>query len=161
MLDTDDLGTILGVWAHPDDEAFLSAGLMARAVDRGHRGACVTATPGERGTSDPAAWPPERLGRRRALELRASLAAAGVTDHRFLGYVDGTLDQADDRNGTDRIAAALAAVEPDTVVTFGPDGATGHLDHAAVSRWATRAVVGAARPPRLLYATTTAEFTRR
>ena len=28
----DDLGTILGVWAHPDDEAYLSAGLMAMAT---------------------------------------------------------------------------------------------------------------------------------
>jgi LmbE family N-acetylglucosaminyl deacetylase len=27
------LGTILGVWAHPDDEAYLSAGTMAGAVD--------------------------------------------------------------------------------------------------------------------------------
>ena len=25
------LGTIVGVWAHPDDEAYLSAGLMAAA----------------------------------------------------------------------------------------------------------------------------------
>ena len=28
----DELGTILGVWAHPDDETYLSAGIMARAV---------------------------------------------------------------------------------------------------------------------------------
>src|ERR671922_141060 len=41
----DDLGTILGVWAHPDDEAYLSAGLMARAVRNGSRVVCVTATP--------------------------------------------------------------------------------------------------------------------
>ena len=27
------LGTVLGIWAHPDDEAFLSAGLMAAARD--------------------------------------------------------------------------------------------------------------------------------
>ncbi len=27
-----DLGTVLGIWAHPDDEAYLSAGLMMRAV---------------------------------------------------------------------------------------------------------------------------------
>ena len=28
------LGTILGVWAHPDDDIYLSAGLMAQAVAR-------------------------------------------------------------------------------------------------------------------------------
>ena len=26
-----ELGTILGIWAHPDDEAYLSAALMAEA----------------------------------------------------------------------------------------------------------------------------------
>ena len=46
------LGTLLGIWAHPDDEAFLSAGLMAAARDAGHRVVCVTATLGERGTDD-------------------------------------------------------------------------------------------------------------
>ena len=45
----DDLGTVLGVWAHPDDETWLSAGLMARAVDQGRRVVCVTATRGEAG----------------------------------------------------------------------------------------------------------------
>ena len=48
----DELGTILGIWAHPDDEAWLSAGLMARAVDAGSRIVCVTATRGELGVQD-------------------------------------------------------------------------------------------------------------
>jgi LmbE family N-acetylglucosaminyl deacetylase len=37
---TGELGTILGVWAHPDDEAYLSAGLMATASRPGG-GWCV------------------------------------------------------------------------------------------------------------------------
>jgi hypothetical protein len=45
------LGTVLGIWAHPDDEAFLSAGLMAAARDVGQRVVCVTATLGEHGTA--------------------------------------------------------------------------------------------------------------
>ena len=40
----DELGNILGVWAHPDDEAYLTAGIMARAVRNGSRVVCVTAT---------------------------------------------------------------------------------------------------------------------
>ncbi len=27
-----DLGTILGVWAHPDDETYLAGGMLAAAV---------------------------------------------------------------------------------------------------------------------------------
>ena len=44
-----DLGTVLGVWAHPDDETYLTAGLMAQTVRRGDRVICVTATRGEEG----------------------------------------------------------------------------------------------------------------
>jgi len=48
------LGTVLGVWAHPDDETYLSAGLMARSVEQGARVVCVTATRGEEGSWDEA-----------------------------------------------------------------------------------------------------------
>src|SRR6185369_15253236 len=72
------LGTILGVWAHPDDEAYLSGGLMALARDNGQRVVCVTATRGERGTPDPVAWPPERLAEERTRELARCLSILGV-----------------------------------------------------------------------------------
>src|SRR5690606_32498893 len=49
--------TLLGLWAHPDDEAYLSAGLMYHFVRRGDRVVVVTATAGERGTADPRTWP--------------------------------------------------------------------------------------------------------
>ena len=50
MIDVADLGTILGVWAHPDDDIYLSAGLMAAAVEAGQRVVDVTATRGEGGS---------------------------------------------------------------------------------------------------------------
>ena len=47
----------------------------------------------------------------------------------------------------------IERVGPDTVLTFGPDGITGHPDHQAVSAWATAAFDRAAAPgARLLYA---------
>lgn len=156
-----DLGTVLGVWAHPDDEAYLSAGLMALARDAGHRVVCVTATRGEHGTDDPVRWPPPRLARRRELELRASLAALDVTEHHFLDYVDGTCARADAGPAVARLAAVMADVRPDTVVTFGPDGLTGHDDHRTVSAWATAARAVAAPRARLLQATTTRAFADR
>ena len=84
-----ELGTILGVWAHPDDEAYLSGGLMAMARDAGSRVVCVTATRGELGTPDPVMWPPERLAAERTGELARSLEILGVTEHHWLGYADG------------------------------------------------------------------------
>jgi LmbE family N-acetylglucosaminyl deacetylase len=158
LTDVRELGTVLGIWAHPDDEAFLSAGLMTMARAAGQHVACVTATWGERGTPDPEAWPPHRMAQLRAAEVRASLAALDVREHHHLGVVDGTCaDQPFDAM-VDRIAAIVAEVRPDTVVTFGPDGMTGHEDHQTVSAWATAAWREAAPGARLLYATTTEDF---
>ena len=76
--DVAELGTILGIWAHPDDEAYLSGGLMAMARDNGQRVVCVTATRGELGTPDPVAWPPDRLAAERTREMARCLAVLGV-----------------------------------------------------------------------------------
>jgi LmbE family N-acetylglucosaminyl deacetylase len=147
--------TLLGVWAHPDDEAYLSAGLMAAARRRGDRVVVVTATAGEHGTDDPRRWPPERLGPMRRHELRASLAALGVHELHFLDYADGGCA---DRDGTAQISGFIDDVRPDVIVTFGPDGMTGHADHLAVSRWTTDAWRATSTGARLWYATLTPEF---
>ena len=154
------LGTVLGVWAHPDDEAYLSGGLMAAAVDAGARVVCVTATSGERGTPDPTEWPPARLRPLRDAELVASLALLGVTDHRHLDYPDGGCDGVPAGEAVGRLVDLIAEVRPDTVLTFGPDGMTGHADHRTVSAWATSAVreTEPGIAPRLLYATRTARW---
>ena len=153
-----DLGTVLGIWAHPDDEAFLSGGLMAAARDAGQRVVCVTATLGEFGTIDPHRWPPQRLGPVRAHELRASLAALDVTEHHLLGITDGTCARQPRDAIVRHLARIIDIVVPDTIVTFGPDGVTGHEDHQTVSAWTTAARDAAAPDTRLLYATTTEEF---
>jgi LmbE family N-acetylglucosaminyl deacetylase len=148
-----ELGTVLGVWAHPDDEAYLSGGLMALARDGGSRVVCVTATRGELGTPDPEAWPPRRLAAERARELARCLAVLGVSEHRWLGYRDGECPDAPASEAVAELCEVIDEVAPDTVVTFGPDGITGHPDHQTVSAWVTAAFDRAAAPgARLLYA---------
>lgn len=157
-----DLGTILGVWAHPDDETYLSAGLMAAAVRNGQRVVCVTATRGEKGSWDEERWPSETMGDVRAQELLRCLAILGVTEHVWLDYVDGECHGVPLDEGVGRVASLIAEVRPDTVLTFGPDGQTGHLDHKAVSAWTTEAVARAPKPrPALYYATVTPEWAER
>jgi len=153
-------GTLLGIWAHPDDEAYLSAALMFTARRAGQRVAVVTATRGELGTDDPATWPPDRLAATREREMAASLAAVDVTEHHWLGYRDGALAQVPDRQAVRRISRLMAEIEPDTVVTFGPDGMTGHSDHRTISGWVTQAWEAGGRRARLWYATFTPEFHR-
>jgi LmbE family N-acetylglucosaminyl deacetylase len=149
-----DLGDIVTVWAHPDDESYLAAGLMAMAVDVGNRVTCVTATAGERG--GPADLEAE-LSWRRPEELRQALAALGVDDSVLLGHPDGGCAWADRSAAADQLAAILRDRRPDTIVTFGPDGLTGHPDHQAVSWWVDLAVDRlAGERPRVLHAAETA-----
>jgi len=61
MRDIRELGTILSIWAHPDDEAYLCGGIMAMAAAADSRVVCVTASRGELGVTDPTRWPPEQL----------------------------------------------------------------------------------------------------
>ena len=155
----DPLGTMLGVWAHPDDEAYLTAGLMARGVRAGSRVVCVTATKGEGGSWDEKRWPSARMGEVRAQELEASLAILGVNEHHWLGYIDGTCSDVPPEEGTARVQAFIEDIRPDSVLTFGPDGMTDHPDHKAVSAWATAAFEAAAPPgSKLYYATVTPEW---
>ena len=44
------------------------------------------------------------------------------------------------------IAGHIRRIQPDVVVTFGPDGAYGHPDHIAISQFTTAAIVAAADP---------------
>jgi LmbE family N-acetylglucosaminyl deacetylase len=155
-LRTRDLGTILSIWAHPDDETYLAGGLMAAAAGNGQRVVCVSASAGEQGTSDPDRWPPARLGPVRRLEGAAAMAALGVKEHRVLGLPDGELARYD-AAGAMLVGKLLDHVQPDTILTFGADGMTFHPDHLAVHRWVVEAWERRGRPARLLQAVWTRE----
>jgi LmbE family N-acetylglucosaminyl deacetylase len=153
-----ELGTILSVWAHPDDETFLAGGIMARAVSLGQRVVCVSATAGELGTDDPVTWPPARLGQVRRWEAAAAMAILGVTEHSFLDLPDGGLAGLDPAEPVRRLSDLMRSVRPDTVLTFGPDGGTFHPDHQTVSTWVGQAWLDAGRPGRLMHRATTEAF---
>jgi len=157
---TVDLGIVLGVWAHPDDDIYLTAGLMASAARTGSRVVDVTATRGEGGSMDEERWPPATMGQVRTQELLRSLEILGVTEHRFLdGPVDVDMETPLDERGAAQVREIMAEVVPDTVLTFGPDGMTGHEGHKSVSRWTTAAFHEVARPgARLYHATTTPDW---
>ena len=151
--------TLLTVWAHPDDEAYLSAGLMLRVARSGGRVVNLTATRGELGGDG--SETPAALAERRTAELEAALAHLGVHEVRHFDYPDGGCDAISDAEGAAAVGEVMDEVRPDLVVTFGPDGITGHPDHIAVSRWTTNAWQARSEPGSLVYATTTPEFVQR
>ena len=160
MTEVGPLGTLLGVWAHPDDDIYLSSGLMVIAARAGERVVDVTATRGEGGSMDEERWPSATMADVRTKELLRSLEILGVDDHRFLdGPVDTDMQTALDESGAPQVRTIMQDVQPRTVLTFGPDGMTGHEGHKSVSRWTTEAFDAVAPPgARLLYATQTPEF---
>jgi LmbE family N-acetylglucosaminyl deacetylase len=90
--------------------------------------------------------------------MRAALAAVGVHDHQWLELPDGGCADVPADEATELVRRAIERVRPDTILTFGPDGMTGHPDHKAVSAWTTaawRATGGAAQ---LWYATLSDRF---
>jgi LmbE family N-acetylglucosaminyl deacetylase len=137
---------LLCVLAHPDDESLGTGGILAKYAAAGVLTSLLVATRGERGwPGTPADYPgPDALGCLREAELRAAAAALNVRDLAFLGYLDGDLDQADPAEAIGRIVAHLRRVRPQVVVTFSPDGGTGHPDHIAISQFTTAAIVAAA-----------------
>jgi LmbE family N-acetylglucosaminyl deacetylase len=156
-----DLGTILGVWAHPDDETYLTAGLMAQAVRDGRRVVCVTATRGEEGSWDEERWPTAKMGEVRDAELMESMRILGVTEHHWLDYYDGTCADVPTEEAVAKVEGIMRDVRPDSVFSFGPDGMTDHPDHQSTCAWATAAFERAAKPgAKLYYATMTPEWAK-
>ncbi|MET0789783.1 MAG: PIG-L family deacetylase [Cellulomonas sp.] len=123
-------------FAHPDDETYSSFGTVAlHAADPGFRLAVLHATDGGAGEVAPGVEVgPDGLGALRRLEDdRAWMAVGLVPDrHDWLDLPDGEVDAVPFPVLVDRVATFLDEERPDVVVTFGPDGVTGHPDHIAV-----------------------------
>lgn len=138
---------LMAVLAHPDDETLGFGGTLAHYADQGVETHVLTATRGQSGRHGEGEHPGrEALGRIREAEEREAARELGVTDVRFLDYVDGELDRADPAGASAAIATHLRRVRPHVVVTFAHEGAYGHPDHIAVSQLATAAAVRAADP---------------
>lgn len=155
------LGTILQIWAHPDDETWCAAGLTMAARANEQRVVCVTATCGEAGkTADATRWPQAQLGAIRKQELDAALKIMDVSEHYWLEYGDGTCAESDEGEALGLLCSLFAEIQPDTIITFGPDGLTGHPDHKTVSHWANLLVqhMQPAKPPKLLYVIESSEW---
>ena len=151
------LGTIMGVWAHPDDESFMVGGILSMAAAAGQTVVCVTATKGELGIQDESKWPAATLAETRTHELETALDILGIQYHHWLGYNDGKCAEVDEAEAVRQIAQLIEQYSPDTIITFPPDGVTGHPDHQAVSRWAQKAAKQSTHPPEVYFAVQTQE----
>ena len=144
---------VLGLFAHPDDEVFCVGGTIARCAGAGAVTAIASLTQGEAGQIRDASTATRRqLGAVRLKEFHQSVAELGVDDVTCLDLGDGRLAS----QPLEVVAAAAGAVidqfQPDVIVTFGPDGGTGHPDHVTSCLATIEALRNTPDPPRLLHA---------
>lgn len=164
--------TLVVFHAHPDDEALLTAGTMARAAAAGHRVVLVVATDGALGLTDEATYGTKgaALASTRGRELAASASALGAARTIELGHADSGSgpEVLPDPPGqrrfvrvlVDEAAGALAEIllqeRADVLTTYDPHGGYGHRDHVHVHEVGARAAELARErglPVTLLWAT--------
>lgn len=143
---------LLAFIPHPDDESYSFGGTIALGARAGWECFVECASFGERGKRhDGGDTTPNGVAEAREVELEASCRALGARPPRFWGLPDGELRL--HRGEQRRISAAITRLQPDLVLTLGPDGAYGHPDHVALFRWVTEAWTSLPDPkPPLLYA---------
>lgn len=144
---------VVAVNAHPDDEAILMGGTLARLSAQGHRVVLVTATDGDAGPGG-SRYAEGGLGARRLRELRASGLALGAPQVIDLGYGDSgmgpdilepsggreRLHTVDVAEAATRVAAILVEQQADVVIGCDEAGGYGHRDHVQVHHIVRRAV---------------------
>ena len=141
-----DARPILAVFAHPDDERVIGP-LLSLLARQGRETHLVIATDGSKGVRDHAGIPAgPRLAAARKLEAECAAKRLGVRELHLLGLEDGGLTSF---NALGRLRTQLDSVigrvRPAAIVTFGPEGGTGHPDHRMSGNVTTQVVQGDAR----------------
>jgi LmbE family N-acetylglucosaminyl deacetylase len=159
--------TLVSFHAHPDDEALLTGGTLARAAAEGHRVVIVTATAGEAGLTANDGPHEQSLAQRRMAELQRSAEALGCARVESLGYPDsgsdtGTADmpadgpvlfaRIDPAGPAERLARILREERAEVLTVYDANGGYGHPDHVQVHRVGVLAA-GLAGTPVVLEAT--------
>jgi LmbE family N-acetylglucosaminyl deacetylase len=149
--------TLVAVFAHGDDEG-AAAPILARYARERVQVYLVIATDGAQGGARTSIPRGPELARVRSEEARCAADALGIHAPILLGFPDAQLgNYAEDPMRlfqlTARAQGELQRLRPDAVITWGPDGGTGHPDHRLVSSVVTQLVRAGAPgvPERLFY----------
>jgi LmbE family N-acetylglucosaminyl deacetylase len=138
---------MLVIFAHPDDESFGAGGTLAKYAHQDVQVVLLCVTRGEAGIPGVKS---EEAGNIRTRELRKAAEQLGI-DVYFLDYPDGGLVRTKSQTLLEMIASWIDLVQPQVIVTFGPEGVSGHPDHIAISNLVTQAFDRCYRKGILLY----------
>ncbi len=130
--------TVLAVFAHPDDEVAVGP-LLAHYARRHVPVHLVFVTSGQKGVREHAGIPAgEKLGAVREREAKNACKVYGIGEPYFLREQDGSLSSMQRHKViVRRLSRIIQQVRPAAIITWGPEGLTGHPDHRAVSNLVT------------------------
>jgi LmbE family N-acetylglucosaminyl deacetylase len=154
---------IVAIFAHPDDERVIGP-LLSRLAREGRETHLVIVTDGSQGVRDfahiPAGAP---LAAARMKEATCAATRLGVRKLHMLGLPDGGLASFEVLGKMRRgLVAIIDSLNPAAIITFGPEGGTGHPDHRLVGDVTSQIIQGDARYSNidLLYASLPTERLR-
>lgn len=132
-------GRLLALFAHPDDESYGPAGSLVEAADSGQAVRVVIATRGEAGSLGISKqYEPHDLARIRQQELQDAAAILGVEAF-LLGWPDKGVSAVDHESAVAALVHEIRLFRPDSLLTFHPNGLSGHPDHIAMTALALAA----------------------
>jgi LmbE family N-acetylglucosaminyl deacetylase len=126
--------TLLAIFPHPDDESAIGEVLVKHAR-LGYKVQLVIATDGKDGTRVTDIPAGDKLAAIRREESRCAAKKIGIAEPIFLG-----IDRLDTRIGVGNylrehkkllalLKERIADIDPEFIITFGPDGDTHHAEH--------------------------------
>ncbi len=136
---------ILAVFAHPDDEAAI--GQLLVKYSKTNKIYLIILTDGKLGIK-PGFPSGDTLTKLRQTESECACEILGLQKPIFLGFADGF----DTRDGVglymeqsqllkQKLTEKIKELNPDLIITFGPDGDTGHSDHRMSSNIVTEIIL--------------------
>ncbi|MFI5693752.1 PIG-L deacetylase family protein [Kribbella sp. NPDC051586] len=133
--------TLVAFHAHPDDEALLMGGTLARLAAEGHRVVLAVATDGEAGAAAEGYRAGSGLAANRRSELDRSAAALGCARVVRFGFKDSGSSDVPIAGGFSTLTIEDAAApliellreeDADALTIYDPAGGYGHPDHRQV-----------------------------
>ncbi|RYC51739.1 PIG-L deacetylase family protein [Flagellimonas olearia] len=135
-----DKRTLLAIFAHPDDE-MSAAPLLAKYVSEGVSIYIAIVTDGRLGVTTHAGISAgDNLANIRIEEMNCSTTELGVNPPIMMGFYDqfkfeegmeAMMNEID--RAKKEVQKLIEDIKPDVVLTWGPSGGTGHLDHRIVN----------------------------
>jgi LmbE family N-acetylglucosaminyl deacetylase len=139
----------LAIVAHPDDESFLLAGTSLKFAEEGKAVGVICVTRGEKGEDRlKRNLSEEQMAEIRLQELSkaCSILKCKCTEH--FDHPDGGLDQVNFDDLVKELKTKIEEHQPKIILTFGPEGISGHRDHMIVGKAALIAADQANPKPR-------------